>query len=160
MLNFVVLRPSLLLLLLVFIRPGSPFTATVNPAKLQPTTSMSSSALSAAARHVGKLSPATSCLLLCDIQERFSPLIYKTDTVVSTAQFLTSVGKALDIPIVATQQYTKYDRFQSSTCAPRSRDRRGQTDRHAPTARTPNACARRQTRSGEGRRRRRPRACD
>lgn len=68
---------------------------------------MSSSALSAAARHVGKLSPATSCLLLCDIQERFSPLIYKTDTVVSTAQFLTSVGKALDIPVVATQQYTK-----------------------------------------------------
>ena len=68
---------------------------------------MSSSALSTAARHVGKLSPVTSCLLLCDIQERFSPLIYKTDTVVSTAQFLTSVGKALDIPVVATQQYTK-----------------------------------------------------
>ena len=106
MLHIVRFSLFILLLLCILIKSASPFAATTSPAK-RPTTSMSSSALSAAARHVGKLSPATSCLLLCDIQKHFSSLIYKTDTVVSTAQFLTSVGKALDIPIVATQQYTK-----------------------------------------------------
>ena len=64
-------------------------------------------AANTARRAVGKLSPATSCMLLCDIQERFSPVIYKNETVVQTAQFMTSVAKALDIPVVGTQQYTK-----------------------------------------------------
>ena len=68
---------------------------------------MATTAVTTARRMVGKLSPETSCMLLCDIQERFRPLIYKTDTVVQTAQFMTSVASALDIPIVATQQYTK-----------------------------------------------------
>mmetsp|Transcript_38448 Transcript_38448/g.78473 ORF Transcript_38448/g.78473 Transcript_38448/m.78473 type:complete len:212 (+) Transcript_38448:2889-3524(+) len=68
---------------------------------------MAAAAANTARRAVGKLSPATSCMLLCDIQERFSPVIYKNETVVQTAQFMTSVAKALDIPVVGTQQYTK-----------------------------------------------------
>lgn len=60
-----------------------------------------------AARVVGKLHPSSSALLLCDMQERFRPLIWNMETVVQTCQYMTSVAKALDMPIVATQQYTK-----------------------------------------------------
>ena len=58
-------------------------------------------------RLVGKLKPESSVFLLCDIQERFRPLIWRGETVVSTSKYMTSVAKALDIPIVITQQYTK-----------------------------------------------------
>ena len=60
-----------------------------------------------AKRAVGKLKPETTAMLLVDIQERFRPLIYRGETVVRTAQYMTSVAKALDIPVVVTQQYTK-----------------------------------------------------
>ncbi|GFH56734.1 isochorismatase hydrolase [Chaetoceros tenuissimus] len=60
-----------------------------------------------AARSVGKLSPSTTAFFLCDIQERFRPLIYNTETIVNTAQYLTSMSKELSIPLIATQQYTK-----------------------------------------------------
>lgn len=63
--------------------------------------------LSSAARHVGKLHPERTLLLLCDMQERFRPLIYKMESVIQTSRYLTSVATALDIPIVGTQQYTK-----------------------------------------------------
>ena len=61
----------------------------------------------AAARAVGKLHPSTTALLLCDVQERFRPLIFKMETVVQTCRYMTSVATALNMPIVATQQYTK-----------------------------------------------------
>ena len=60
-----------------------------------------------AKRAVGKLRPETTAMLLVDIQERFRPLIFRSDTVVQTAKYMTSVAKALDIPVVVTQQYTK-----------------------------------------------------
>lgn len=60
-----------------------------------------------AKRAVGKLRPETTAMLLVDIQERFRPLIYNSETVVQTARYMTSVAKALDIPVVVTQQYTK-----------------------------------------------------
>jgi len=60
-----------------------------------------------AKRAVGKLRPETTAMLLVDIQERFRPLIYHGETVVRTAQYMTSVAKALEIPVVVTQQYTK-----------------------------------------------------
>ena len=58
-------------------------------------------------RLVGKLKPETSVFLLCDIQERFRPLIWRGETIVNTSRYMTSVAKALDIPIAITQQYTK-----------------------------------------------------
>jgi len=66
-----------------------------------------SSATGVVSRAVGKLHPSKTAILLCDVQERFRPLIHKMETVVRTCQYMTSVGHALDIPIVATQQYTK-----------------------------------------------------
>lgn len=56
---------------------------------------------------VGKIRPPSTTFLLCDIQERFRPLMYHSETIISTAQYLTSVAKELQIPVIATQQYTK-----------------------------------------------------
>ena len=56
---------------------------------------------------VGKLKAQTTTFLLCDVQERFSPLIYHSDTVIQTCRYMTSVAKALRIPVIGTQQYTK-----------------------------------------------------
>jgi nicotinamidase-related amidase len=56
---------------------------------------------------IGKLKPSTTTFFLCDIQDRFRPLIHNSETIISTSKYLTSVATALSIPIVATQQYTK-----------------------------------------------------
>lgn len=56
---------------------------------------------------IGKLYPEKTALLLCDVQERFIPLIHKSATVVNTCRYLTSIAKILDMPVIATQQYTK-----------------------------------------------------
>jgi len=58
-------------------------------------------------RNLGQLKPSTTTFFLCDIQERFRPLIFNSETVVNTARYMTSIGDALSIPVVATQQYTK-----------------------------------------------------
>jgi len=58
-------------------------------------------------RLIGKLQPQSSVFLLCDIQERFRPLIWRGETIVNTARYMTSVAKALGIPVLITQQYTK-----------------------------------------------------
>lgn len=63
--------------------------------------------LAATRRAVGKLSPANTALLVCDVQERFRPLIHKMETVINTTKFMTAVAKELNFPVVATQQYTK-----------------------------------------------------
>lgn len=56
---------------------------------------------------MGKLTPENTVFLLCDIQTRFRPLTWKGETVINTARYMTSVAKALNIPVVITQQYTK-----------------------------------------------------
>lgn len=56
---------------------------------------------------VGKLYPPMTAVLLCDVQERFAPLIYHSETVIQTCRYMTSVAKELGIPVIATQQYTK-----------------------------------------------------
>jgi nicotinamidase-related amidase len=61
----------------------------------------------AAKSAIGKLNRQRTCLLLCDMQERFRPVIWRMETVLHTAQYLTSVAKVFDMPIVGTQQYTK-----------------------------------------------------
>ena len=65
------------------------------------------SSLAATRRVVGKLTPSNTALLVCDVQERFRPLIYKMETVINTTKFMTSVAKELNVPAVVTQQYTK-----------------------------------------------------
>ena len=68
---------------------------------------MASSLSNVARRSIGKIQPENTVFLLCDIQERFRPLTWRGETIISTAKYMTSVAKALDIPVVVTQQYTK-----------------------------------------------------
>jgi nicotinamidase-related amidase len=71
---------------------------------------MSSQAIARTARKtagIGKLNPGTTSFFLCDIQERFRPLIYNSETIISTAKYMTSIADTLAIPIIVTQQYTK-----------------------------------------------------
>jgi len=64
-------------------------------------------AMAAALRTVGKLSPHNTCLMLCDIQDRFRSLIHEGESIVSQANFLCRVGQELEVPIVCTEQYVK-----------------------------------------------------
>jgi isochorismate hydrolase len=57
--------------------------------------------------HLRSLTPSNCVLLICDIQERFIPLIYRSSTVVNTCRYMTNVASVLNIPMVCTQQYTK-----------------------------------------------------
>ena len=56
---------------------------------------------------IGKLTPSTTTFFLCDIQERFKPLMYNSETIISTSRYLTSIASTLFIPLIASQQYTK-----------------------------------------------------
>ena len=68
---------------------------------------MSLAASRVARSSVGKLTPQTSLFFLCDIQERFRPLIYNGETIITTAQYLTSMASELSVPVIVSQQYTK-----------------------------------------------------
>jgi nicotinamidase-related amidase len=46
-------------------------------------------------------------LLICDIQDKFSPLIYRGDTVINRAALLNDACKVLNIPVVVTEHYPK-----------------------------------------------------
>ena len=93
-----------LTLLLIFVTP--PATRALS-SPLIGKMSASAAAATAATRAVGKLHPKTTALLLCDMQERFRPLIWQAETVIQTCRYMTSVARALDVPVVGTQQYTK-----------------------------------------------------
>lgn len=48
-----------------------------------------------------------SILLLCDLQEKFRPVIKYFPQIVETSNKLLQVSKLLDIPYVVTEQYPK-----------------------------------------------------
>ena len=57
---------------------------------------------------LGRLDPATTALLVCDVQERFRPLIAGFDAVAETSSRLVRGARALGLPaIVVTEQYPK-----------------------------------------------------
>ncbi|XP_053118024.1 isochorismatase domain-containing protein 2 isoform X2 [Hemicordylus capensis] len=56
---------------------------------------------------LGKVVPQTSILFLCDMQEKFRPNISYFPQIVSVAARMLKVAKALEIPIVVTEQYPK-----------------------------------------------------
>ncbi|KAL7473082.1 hypothetical protein ACHAXS_013905 [Conticribra weissflogii] len=83
------------------------YYCSIKPTATSKTMSLAATAANTAARNVGKLTPSTSILLICDVQTRFRPLIHNMESLLHTTKFMTSVAKELDIPMVATQQYTK-----------------------------------------------------
>jgi len=56
---------------------------------------------------LGRLTPDTSALLVCDVQERFRPLILGFPAVADTAARLVKGAAALGVPVLVTEQYPK-----------------------------------------------------
>jgi nicotinamidase-related amidase len=65
------------------------------------------SSITSAKNVAGILDPTRTTLLVCDVQERFAPLIYHAPTVIQTCRYMVNVAQILNVPIVVTQQYTK-----------------------------------------------------
>ncbi|ETV66560.1 hypothetical protein H257_16995 [Aphanomyces astaci] len=57
------------------------------------------------AARVGKVAPASSLLLVCDIQEIFRTRIYEMPSVIHASNTLVQAAKTLQIPTVVTTQY-------------------------------------------------------
>lgn len=53
---------------------------------------------------LGRLSPQSSVLLVCDVQERFRAVIHQFPSVVRASGFLVDGCLALQVPVVATEQ--------------------------------------------------------
>ncbi|KAI8075244.1 Isochorismatase-like protein [Gongronella butleri] len=56
---------------------------------------------------IAKLTPKTTALFVCDIQERFKGVIWQYPSVISVASKMIKASKHLDIPVVVTEQYPK-----------------------------------------------------
>lgn len=56
---------------------------------------------------VTRSDPETTCLLLCDVQEKFRSAIYKFGTVVTGAQRMVRAANELSVPYIVTEQYPK-----------------------------------------------------
>ncbi|MEW5298299.1 MAG: hypothetical protein WDW38_000975 [Sanguina aurantia] len=54
---------------------------------------------------IGRLVPAKAALFVCDIQERFRPIITGYPTVIDTAKRMIRAAGILKIPVVVTEQY-------------------------------------------------------
>ena len=59
------------------------------------------------AQRIARLSPRTSLLFLCDMQEKFRSSIKYFPQIVETSNKLLQVCKLLDVPYVVTEQYPK-----------------------------------------------------
>mmetsp|Transcript_24731 Transcript_24731/g.65219 ORF Transcript_24731/g.65219 Transcript_24731/m.65219 type:complete len:204 (+) Transcript_24731:43-654(+) len=58
-------------------------------------------------RALGRLKPEQCVFLICDVQEKFAPHIHKFGAVVTGAKRLLATAKALEIPVIVTEQYPK-----------------------------------------------------
>mmetsp|Transcript_42182 Transcript_42182/g.78455 ORF Transcript_42182/g.78455 Transcript_42182/m.78455 type:complete len:203 (+) Transcript_42182:60-668(+) len=56
---------------------------------------------------LGRLSPASTVFLLCDVQERFRDVIDRMPEVIAAAKSMMDGGEVLSIPILITEQYPK-----------------------------------------------------
>lgn len=54
---------------------------------------------------VGRLQPRHTLFLLCDVQEKFRTTIPLFDAMVANTQKLMAAGKAMQVPLLVTEQY-------------------------------------------------------
>lgn len=54
-----------------------------------------------------RVSTLNALLFVCDIQERFRPLIYRMPSVIHNTNLLTQSCNILNVPIIITEQYPK-----------------------------------------------------
>ena len=66
-----------------------------------------SSATTMLRRHTGRISLKSCAFFLCDIQERFRPLIYQMPAVIQTGKLMTEISSTLKIPLIVSEQYPK-----------------------------------------------------
>ena len=59
------------------------------------------------ARNLGKLSPSTTTLFLCDMQAKFRPSSSHFDTTVHHSTRVLSATQLMSVPTMATEQYPK-----------------------------------------------------
>ncbi|WIA09225.1 hypothetical protein OEZ85_008635 [Tetradesmus obliquus] len=64
-------------------------------------------AATAAARSLGKLKQQNVALFVCDLQERFRPVITGFPAVVDTARRMIRGATVLGLPVITTEQYPK-----------------------------------------------------
>ena len=58
-------------------------------------------------RIMNRLTSEKTVLFVCDVQERFRPLIYRAETTINRTVLMHSASKLLGIPCLATEQYPK-----------------------------------------------------
>lgn len=63
--------------------------------------------MSTFASSFGRIRFDKSILLICDIQERFRPLIFRSETIIRKSVLLSKVSQILNVPRIATEQYVK-----------------------------------------------------
>ncbi|KAI9309580.1 Isochorismatase-like protein [Cunninghamella echinulata] len=56
---------------------------------------------------IAKLTPQTTALFVCDIQEKFKGVIWQYPSVISVAGKMIKASKLLNIPTIVTEQYPK-----------------------------------------------------
>ena len=56
---------------------------------------------------LGKISPKSSALFVCDIQEKFRPSIGFFPEIINVAGRMLETAKVLELPVVTTEQYPK-----------------------------------------------------
>eukprot|EP00798_Chlamydomonas_sp_ICE-L_P028733 gene28733-31910_t len=56
---------------------------------------------------IGKLATNSSALFVCDVQDRFRPVIHHFPSVVDTARRMIQASTTLGLPIIVTEQYPK-----------------------------------------------------
>jgi len=54
---------------------------------------------------LGRLSAKSTCLLLCDVQERFRPVMPEMDAITVNIKKLLASAKLLEVPVLVTEQY-------------------------------------------------------
>ncbi|GFO39603.1 isochorismatase domain-containing protein 2 [Plakobranchus ocellatus] len=60
-----------------------------------------------AATRVGKIVLKNSALFVCDMQEKFRPMISFYPQIINVAGRLLGAAQALDMPVIVTEQYPK-----------------------------------------------------
>jgi len=63
--------------------------------------------MAAGLQRLGKLTPEATAVFVCDIQERFRPLIYKMPYIIQSTKNMIECAKVMNLPVIITEQYPK-----------------------------------------------------